>query len=232
MKKIGGLPAIGLLLKRLRYCKMIDKIVLATSRKKENNILANYVKEIGFDVFRGPENDVLKRFALVVQKYKPKYIVRLTGDCVLIEPKIVDLLIKNFKKKKADYSWVDKSFAEGLDAEIFTKESILEANEKAKLQYQREHVTQYIHKKGTNFICVPLRNTKNDENYRIVLDEEVDLKVIRKIKNNFKNRINFSFKEIKTFLDKNPEIAQINRNIIRNEGLIKSMKKRYFEGKK
>lgn len=227
MKKIGGLPAIGLLLKRLQYCKMIDKIVLATSRKKENNILANYVKKIGFDVFRGPENDVLKRFALVVQKYKPKFIVRLTGDCVLIEPKIVDLLIKHFKKKKADYSWVDKSFAEGLDAEIFTKEAILEANKNAKLQYQREHVTQYIHRQKTNFICLPLRNVENDENYRIVLDEAEDLKVIRKIKNNFKNRINFSFKEIKAFLNKNPKIAQINKNIVRNEGLIKSMEKIY-----
>lgn len=226
MKKIGPQPLIGYMLDRLSHCQNIDKTILATSDRAENDSLADYVASLGYDVFRGSEDDVLERFTLAARPYQPDAVVRLTGDCVLIDADVVDAMIELYKKSSADYAWVDSSYAEGLDAEILSFAALEAAHAKATLASEREHMTQFIHKHPEQFLRVPLKNKLNDSAYRVVVDDPEDFEVASRIVEHFEKRspgTYFSFDEVKAFLDAHPELAAINSHIIRNEGLIKSL---------
>ena len=222
MMKVGHLPLIGYMLKRLSYSEKVDKFIVATTDKTSDDELANYVENLGYEVFRGSEENVLERFTLAAKPYKPEAVLRLTGDCVLADPTIIDNLIALFRKSKADYCWVDSSFAEGLDAEILSYSTLKTVFLKAKLASEHEHITQFIHNNSDNFSRVPLKNKIDESKYRIVVDEPEDLEVVRNIVEHFEAEefgINYSFREIKDFLNRRPEILALNRHIVRNEGL-------------
>ena len=226
MKDICGKPLIGHMLERLKHCEKIDKFILATTDGSSDDLLADYVHGQGYDVYRGSEDNVLERFFLAASPYQPDVIVRLTGDCVLIEAKIVDAAIGLYFESSADYVWVDSSFAEGLDAEVFSFAALKEMHSAARLLSELEHVTQYIHNNKNKYKRVPLLNTVDDSEYRIVVDEPEDFYVATKIIEHFYNKspeTYIDFQQIKCFLDANPEIVDINRGIIRNEGLLKSL---------
>ncbi len=226
MKEILGKPMIGHLLERLSLSKKIDKIVLATSDLAENDVLGCYVKKMGTDLYRGSEDDVLDRYYQVAKQYHPEGIVRITGDCPLIDPKVCDEVIKVFQKEKFDYVITGPTFAEGLDCEVFTLKALEKAWEEAKLKSEREHVTLYFHNNSDMFKILELHNQTNDSRYRFTVDEGVDFQVVTAIFEHFKQkgRPLFFADDIKDFLDANKNIFELNANIIRNEGLIKSLK--------
>ena len=126
MKKIMKKTIIEILLYRLSYSQLIDKVVIATTRNKEDTKLVKLVKDLGYEVYRGSEKNVLKRFFDVSQIYKAKSIIRITGDCPLIEPKIVDRVIKLFQKNQVDYcsNINPRTFPKGLDVEVFTQKAL------------------------------------------------------------------------------------------------------------
>lgn len=226
MKEILGKPLIGYLLDRLNHSKKINKITVATSTDKSNDNLCWYVESIGFEVYRGSEDDVLSRFYEAALKYKPEFILRITGDCPLIDPEICDRLIDAYLKEKADYMHLDSTFAEGLDCEIFSFSALETAHKNAKLKSEREHVTRYFHNHPGRFNKIILKNESDDSRYRITADEPQDFEVLEVIIKalNRHGSVLSSFKEIKVFLNNHPEIMKINSHIIRNEGLIKSLK--------
>ena len=126
MMEVNGLPVITFLLNRLNLSKKIDRIVIATSNNSLDNLLFNYVKSLGFDCYRGDENNVLLRYKDCAKKYNASSVVRITGDCPLIDPKIVDLVINEFDKSDVDYcsNISPPSYPDGLDVEVF-KSSVL-----------------------------------------------------------------------------------------------------------
>ena len=226
MREIQNTPLIGYMLNRLAHCQCVDKTIVATPNTADNDLLADYVKSLGYEVFRGSENDVLERFTLAARRYKPEAVVRLTGDCILIDASIVDSMIKLYKQTGADYAWVDSSFAEGLDADIISHSALEAVYSEATLASEREHLTQFIHKHPERFLRIPLKNELDDSAYRIVVDDPEDFKVVGRIIEYFEERnadVYYPFTEIRKFLDKHPELVALNSHIIRNEGLIKSM---------
>ena len=133
MKKIGGTPIINLIIKRLSRAKLVDDIIVATSKIKENQILINYLKKNKIKLFCGSESDVLSRFYKAATKNKSKIIVRITADCPFIDPKIVDEFIYKFKKNKVDYlsnnnPW---TYPDGMDVEVFSYDLLKKANKLA-----------------------------------------------------------------------------------------------------
>ena len=108
---------------------------MATSRKSEDDRLSNFVKSLGYDVFRGSENNVLNRYYNAAIKYESEIVVRITGDCPILDPSLVDKVIYSYNSENADYaSNIDPpSYPDGLDVEVFSFDSLQEANEKAKL---------------------------------------------------------------------------------------------------
>jgi spore coat polysaccharide biosynthesis protein SpsF (cytidylyltransferase family) len=230
MKKILDKPLIAYLLERVSKSKYIDKIILATTTNIEDNVLSDYVTNLGYEVFRGSEDDVLGRYynaylTLGNLKNDVKGIVRITGDCPLFEVYNCDLLINNFINKNLDYNFLSPNFAEGLDCEVFTTRALNEAYKNAKLKSEREHITQYLHNNKDLYKIEPFDKIIDDSKYRITIDEPEDFIVVENIIKFFdKNCIELRFENIKKYLDENQNIFNINSSIIRNEGLIKSLK--------
>lgn len=164
LKKINGHPMIYYTLTNLKKSRYIDEIVLATSDKEIDTPLAEYVKSLGINVFRGSEENVLERYKLASDKYGGDIIVRVTGDCPLINPVITDNVITKYLMYKDEYDYVrldvPNTFVRGFDTEIFSKEvldrvySIVCSEENIKNKdYQpfREHVTYYIYNHMNEF---------------------------------------------------------------------------------
>lgn len=217
---------IGLLLSRLTQSKLIDEIVLATSTNKENNPLCDYVKKLGYQVFRGDENDVLKRFSQAAVKYQGNTIVRITGDSPLIDSEICDKLIEFHRKKNADYSYLSERFCEGVDCEVITINALLTANDMAIKASEREHVTLYTYNNQSNIKnnCVMLENSQDDSHYRFTVDNIEDAHLVEHIVNHFGEQIEqANTEQIKQYLTNTPNVYALNKNIIRNEGLLKSL---------
>ena len=197
LKKVNGKPLIEILFHRLAQSKKIDKIILATSVNKENDPLERKIKKLGYDVFRGSENDVLGRYYNAAKPYSPKSIVRITGDCPIIDPAIIDEVISLYEKENADYaSNTDPpTYPDGLDVEVFSFDSLIEANEKAKTSHEREHVTPFI-RENNKLKNINLSIDTDLSKERWTVDGPEDLLVIENILNHFAPDLDFSWKDV------------------------------------
>ena len=126
MRPIGGVPLIELLLERLSRSKRIDQIVLATSTGARNAKMVEHVRSLGYTVFQGSENDVLGRYYHAAKLHSPEVVLRITGDCPLIDPDVVDQVIDRFLVERVDYASNANppTYPDGLDTEVFTFEAL------------------------------------------------------------------------------------------------------------
>ena len=216
LKKIKDRFVLDYVIDRLRMCKKIDHIVLATTINKKDDKLQQYAINKKLEYYRGSEEDVLARYFNAAKKHQADIIIRVTSDCPLIDPEIVDKVIQIHIEKKADYTanTIIRSYPRGLDVEVFNFKTLESCFKNAKKIYQREHVTPYVRANPDKF------NIENLEanfylkrpDIRITLDTKEDLKLISKIINFF-NDINFKTNDVIDFLDQNPELLKINKNI-------------------
>jgi len=231
MKVVLGKPLIDYLLERVSTAEKVDRIILATTIKHEDDILAKHVAHLGYDVFRGSEDDVLSRYYNAFYEFKNEFeksngIVRITGDCPLIDSHLIDEVIKAYQEKDMDYVSLSSRFAEGLDVEVFSETLLNRAFNEAKLPSEREHVALFFHNNKSLFNMYNIQNSSDDSNYRITVDEEQDFFVVKAIIEHFANNfLKLNTQNIKNYLDSNPNIYKLNAHIIRNEGLQKSLQK-------
>ena len=236
MKKVLGKPLINYLLERVSVAEKVDQIVLATTTKSEDDFLAKHVVSLGHNVFRGSEKDVLARYYHAFHKFKSGFketnaIVRITGDCPLIDPHLIDEVINVYQAKSMDYVSLSPDFAEGLDVEIFSEKLLTQAFNEAKRPSEREHVALFFHNNKSSFNMCHVQNSSDDSNYRITVDEEQDFIVIKSIIEHFsKNNSVLNTENIKNYLNENLNIYNINAHIIRNEGLQKSLENEKIGG--
>jgi len=231
MKEVLEKPLINYLLERVSLAKNVDRIIVATTTKSEDDSLAKHVTSLGYDVFRGSEDDVLSRYYHAFYEFKgevdgPNAIVRITGDCPLIDPNLIDEVIKVYHEKSMDYVALSPGFPEGLDVEIFSEGLLMQAFNDARLPSEREHVALFFHNNPSLFNMCRVQNSTDDSSYRITVDEEQDFIAVKSIIEYFsKNNLIMNTQNIKDYLDNNPIIYNMNANIIRNEGLQISLEK-------
>jgi len=219
MRSICGIPMIGLLLERLNKAKGIEQIVLATSDSSINKSLIAYVRELGYTVYQGSENDVLDRYYQAAKEVKADVVVRITGDCPLIDPGIVDAVITKFRDSGVDYATNTSppTYPDGLDTEVFSFHALETAWKQAKEPREREHVTPYVRESG-KFSKVNLAYVENHSCKRWTVDEPEDFEVIKSIFEYFQPYRNFNWLEILALHNKHPEWFSANQHLIRNEG--------------
>jgi glutamate-1-semialdehyde 2,1-aminomutase len=215
------IPMIEVLLSRLSRSKKIDQIILATSTDKQNQPLVEHVIELGYAVFQGSENDVLDRFYQASMLYESDAVVRITGDCPLIDSEIVDAVIKTYESSGADYvsNACPPTYPDGLDVEVFSSSSLKIAWEEAKKTAEREHVTSFI-RESEKFKVVNFTNSKDYSNERWTVDEPEDYQVVKSIFEHFSPRIDFSWGEVLQLKCLQPDIFIENQHINRNEGAV------------
>ncbi len=219
MKPLGGVPMIELLLSRLTRSKKIQQIVVATSADKQNAALAEHVENLGYACVRGSETDVLDRYLVAARETCADVIIRITGDCPLIDPALVDLAIDQFVASGADYlsNVAPPSYPDGLDTEVFTLAAIERAGRESLDAFDREHVTPYLRKSGL-FKTAVMRNDEDLSGLRWTVDEPADFDVVRQVFSHFAPDIHFSWKKVLELQYAHPEIFSANHKIIRNEG--------------
>lgn len=220
IKPIAGKPMVIYTLERLSKCNYIDKVILATSDKKNEEPLVEAVKSAGFTVFRGDETNVLKRYKDASDIYGADVIIRVTGDCPLIDKNIVDNVVSNFLMYDYDYVRLDvpDSFIRGFDVEVFSKEALSRVYDTTKNldEAYREHVTLYMYRHPEEFYIGYVKGDKfYSKDYRLCVDTSEDFDLVSNIYEHFKDEF-VSAKEVVKYLDSNPEVAAIN-NIIKQK---------------
>jgi glutamate-1-semialdehyde 2,1-aminomutase len=219
MRTICGIPMIGLLLARLRNSKLVDQIILATSEDDRNDPLVKYIRGLDCHIYRGSENDVLDRYYQAGKEVGADFVVRVTGDCPLVDPVLVDQVISKFHSNGVDYASnvLPPTYPDGLDIEVFAFRALETAWNHAKAPEQREHVTPYIHESG-KFTHINLSCDTDYSEERWTVDEPEDFQVVQKIFEHFHPRRDFSWLEVLALRKKHPEWFMANRYIVRNQG--------------
>lgn len=219
MKPICGVPMIELLLNRLGKAKKLDLIILATSDAPGDQPLAEHVRGLGYPVFHGSEKDVLDRYYLAAKRYHPEIVVRITGDCPLIDPGIVDAAIEKFKATGVDYlsNVAPATYPDGLDTEVFTFAALAQAHREAAQPAEREHVTPYIRESGV-FRTANVEYAIDCSSERWTVDEPADLEVVRNVFEHFSPRQDFGWLEVMALRRSQPGLFSSNRQLIRNQG--------------
>lgn len=219
LKPMAGVPLIELVLRRLEKARELSKIVVATSNNPLNKPLVKHVECLGFACEQGSEDDVLDRYITAATKHSADVIVRITGDCPLVDPALVDECVRHFLEADVDYlSNIDPpSYPDGLDIEVMSLAALQRASTEAQTPAQREHVTPYI-RENDKFTRRSLGNEQDLSNLRWTVDNSEDLEVITKIFEHFSPNIHFGWREVLSLQKNQPYLFKANHQLKRNQG--------------
>ncbi|MEY8214667.1 MAG: glycosyltransferase family protein [Colwellia sp.] len=236
---ILGKPMLAQQIARLSTVKTPHKLIIATSEQQSDDAIESLCQQLNVNCFRGSLNDVLKRYVQAVHAYSPSYnksnlskksknvktIVRLTGDCPLIDSEIIDKVIDLYLSTKVDYcsNCSPATLPDGLDVEVFSLSALELADKLAKKPSEREHVTPFIRNNPAIFSTANYNHQPDLSHYRWTVDEAVDFEFVTKVYQSlFHKNPYFNLNDIINLMQQQPELVTINQDIKRNEGLIKS----------
>ena len=213
---LGGETVLGRVVRRLRRGRLIDDIIVATTNCAVDDAIVRECQRHDVPCFRGSENDVLDRYYRAARKYASEAVVRITADCPVIDPQIVDETIRAFKDHCADYAsnGLLPTYPRGLDTEVFTFEALERAWCEAREPYQREHVTPYFYEHPELFSLASLRNEIDQSQHRWTLDTTEDLQLLRAIYARFDDDDDFGWGEIIQVMEREPQLAELNSHVV------------------
>jgi spore coat polysaccharide biosynthesis protein SpsF len=203
-------------LERIKRAATIDQIVVATSIDESDDQLAREVERRGFEVRRGSLTNVLSRFVAIAQEFDPSNIVRLTADCPLTDPQVIDLVVQTHLATGADYTSnaLQRTFPHGLDAEVLRTEALLRVAERDLSDAEREHVTLGIYSRVSAFSMQPVTQAVNLAGLRWTVDYPDDLEFVRAVYDAlFPSNPEFSTAAILGFLQHNPQLNRTEADV-------------------
>ena len=228
LKKVNDISLLKIHLDRIKKSKNISKLVIATTNENESEKIVKIGEDAEVESYRGSLKNVLKRFYDISAVEKPDWIVRLTSDCPLIDPKLIDEIVTFAINNDFDYvsNTLKPSYPDGLDVEIFKSKVLNVAYKNASLKSEQEHVTPYIWKNSTffgkdKFTSANYKCENNFSKYRLTVDYIEDLNLISELIK--KLGVDLSWKEYVNYLNLNSNLLKKNNNIIRNDGYLKSI---------
>jgi len=227
LKPILGEPMLFRQIERLRRCRSFEALVVATSTEASDDALAAECRARGVNIVRGSVNDVLDRFITAMGDFKPSAVVRLTGDCPLADPDVIDAVFAFFKHGGYDYASnvAPPTYPDGLDVEIMTAACLLRAHAEAVLPSEREHVTPYIRNHPELFKIGNYAGPVDLSGLRWTVDEPADFAFVSEVYQAlYPQKPDFCLADILALLKARPELSSINSIFERNEGLKKSLR--------
>ena len=215
---LAGKPILVRDIERIQRAKNIDSIVVATTKKSEDDRIVSLCCEYGWNFFRGSENDVLDRYYRAAREYDAKTIVRITSDCPLIEPTIVDLIIEKFSALEPNIDYVSnvfplRTYPRGLDTEVMSFFTLERCWKEDTNPAYREHVTPYILHHPNSFRISEVNNEQDFSSMRWTVDTPEDFDFVSHIYH-YLGENTFSWTDILDLLQKHPELLEINKEII------------------
>lgn len=224
MLKINQKPILDFVINQISYSKKIQKLIIATTIKKIDDVIVDYAKKNNILFFQGSEDDVLDRYYQCAKKFKLSIIVRITSDNPVVDPNIIDLAITKFTNGNYDYVSTEHppTFPQGYAVEVFSFNTLKKVWQNATKPSEREHVTPYIYNNPKKFKLYNLTNKKNLSHIRCTLDRKNDFLFLKKIILSI-NKSPILLKDVLDVVKKYPTLIDINKNNIPNEGYLKSL---------
>jgi spore coat polysaccharide biosynthesis protein SpsF (cytidylyltransferase family) len=211
LKEVNGKTMLQIHLERLKRSSKIDRIIVATTFEPEAKRIISVAKENDVESFKGPTNDVLERYYLCALSIQPKIVVRITSDCPLIDPEIIDAVVGSFLEGKYDFAsnGMKPTFPDGTDVEVFTFQTLEDAFRNATLYEEREHVTPYMEKNSSFFgksifKSLNYEQKENYSGYKFTLDTQNDFENLTILINQIGDKS--SWRDYVSFVDKNPKL--------------------------
>lgn len=222
LKPIMGRPLLSYLLERVHQVTTPHQLIIATTIDPQSDPIEKLAKEEKILFFRGSEENVLDRYYQTSLLYPAEIIVRLTSDCPLIDPAIIDQALASFQNlnKSVDYlsNTLKRTFPRGMDIEVFTFDALKAAAEGSRTDYEKEHVTPYIYKHPERFRLINFSQKTDTSQYRLTVDTAEDFLLIRSIiEKLYPKNHKFTLNDILLALDQHPEWLAINSHIKQRE---------------
>lgn len=222
LKKVLGKPLLEYQIERIRHATLIDDIVIATTTKEADKPIVNLCKKLSILYYRGSEEDVLSRYYEAALKFEADVVVRLTSDCPLIDPIVIDHVIRTFlnEKDKLDYvsNTIERTFPRGMDTEVFSFNALEKAFTCAKQSSFREHVTPFIYKNPNDFRLKNVKLNEDYSNYRLTVDTIEDFNLIKRVLASlYVESPVFKLEDLILFLRLNPDLEKINAHVEQKE---------------
>jgi len=221
-----GKPMLQLQCERIARSKLIDKLVIATSDDSSDDAIKAFCDAQQISCFRGALEDVLSRYYAAYQANPAQHIVRLTGDCPLTDPAIIDQVIALHLETEADYTsnCAPATLPDGLDVEVMRAEALSQAYHQAERPSEREHVTLYLRNHSERFNLHNYTHPCDHSGLRWTVDQAEDLALVTQVYQAlYPKNAAFTTEDVLQLLERQPQLNQINADIIRNEGMIKSL---------
>ncbi|MBI4833602.1 MAG: glycosyltransferase family protein [Planctomycetes bacterium] len=230
VKKIMGKPMLWYMYQRLKAARLVDKIVIATTTQKEDYVIIKFAKQNHYDWYDGSENDILDRTYQAAKKFTSDAVVRVTGDCPLIDPEVIDKIVEYYlkHKNKVDYvsNVIKPTYPDGLDAELFTSSLLEKLRLKLKDAFWREWVSSYVRKYHDKSRLANIENKTDLSALRWTVDYPEDFKFVSEVfKCLYNKKRIFLMRDILNLLETHPELIEINKKYSRDSAYFEALKK-------
>lgn len=214
--ELGGKTVLSRVVSRLRCARSIDEIWVATTVSSQDDVIVAHCDRLGIDCFRGSEKNVLDRYYQCARACFASTAARITSDCPLIDPELVDDAIEHFCAGVYDYAsnGLVPTYPRGLDVEIFTMSALHRAWQGATKPHQREHVTPFFYENPQLFRLLSLTADQDYSRYRWTLDTADDLALLRQIYSRFDNQDAFGWRDVLDLMKREPQLAHLNGHVI------------------
>lgn len=219
LKEVLGRPLLDYQVERLRRASLADELVIATTTNDADDILVEFCRKRDLAVFRGAEQDVLSRYYHAAIEHQAELVVRVTSDCPVIDPKVVDRVVAAFLERRDYVDYVSntqvRTFPRGMDTEVFTFDALRTAYAEATLEYQREHVTPFLYCQPDRFRVEQVTLATDLSSHRWTVDTPEDFELVRRIVEALHPRNpHFGLNDIIALLDSNPALMEINAHVV------------------
>ncbi|WP_420403661.1 cytidylyltransferase domain-containing protein [Nisaea sp.] len=227
LREVLGRPLLGYQVERLRRCRTLDEILLATTGNATDDPVAEFAGREGLRFWRGPEEDVLARFAGAAEMAGADIVVRLTADCPLVDPELVDQVVSTLTESDPPFDYVSNAgtgtLPAGLDAEVLRADALFAAHSEAIVRQEREHVTPFIYNHPERFACRMLRHEPPIEGQRWTVDQPEDFELVRRILEAlYPQNPAFTYRDVLALLEAHPDWTEINRTVSAKPKPVKS----------
>jgi spore coat polysaccharide biosynthesis protein SpsF len=223
LKDVHGMPLLIREIVRVRRAQSLGQVIVATTVDPEDDPIAEFCRRQGVPFYRGDPLDVLDRYYQAAQLFKAEVVVRLTGDCPLIDPREIDRTVRAFFAAGVDFAanrlpppW-KRTTPIGMDTEVVTFDALARAWREAEARYAREHVMPYLYEQEGRFNVLLVDHTPDLGKYRLTVDTPEDLALIREIFDHFGGTDEFSLMEIMALLKERPELLALNAQVVHKD---------------
>jgi spore coat polysaccharide biosynthesis protein SpsF len=216
LMELGGQTTLARVVARLSRSERVNQVVIATTTTTADEVIVKEAERNARAWFCGSEQDVLSRYLQAAEQFRADLVVRITSDCPLVDPDVVDRVISEALSSDADFAsnCIHRTYPRGLDTEVFTLDALRRVDDMCDQTHYREHVTPIFYERPDLFRVRSVTGSEDYTRFRWTLDTPEDLELIRAIYSRFDNRDDFGWREVVSLMEEHPELNEINSHVI------------------